>query len=56
MKIPKKDIFGTVQNILTQEGIAPNEAKAEANLIITEISGLRIEEILAGKTISDNAE
>ncbi len=56
MKIPKKDIFGTVQNILTQEGIAPNEAKAEVNLIITEISGLRIEEILAGKTISDNAE
>ena len=56
MKIPKKDIFGTVQNILTQEGIAPNEARAEANLIITEISGLRIEEILAGKSISDNAE
>ena len=29
MKIPKKDIFGTVQNILTQEGIAPNEARAK---------------------------
>ena len=50
------DIFKTVQEILVQGGIEAGEAKAEANLIITEISGLRIEEILAGKSISDNAE
>lgn len=50
------DIFKTVQEILVQGGIEAGEARAEANLIITEISGLRIEEILAGKSISDNAE
>lgn len=50
------DIFKTVQEILVQSGIEAGEARAEVNLIITEISGLRIEEILAGKSISDNAE
>jgi len=47
-----RDIFQTVQKILTQGKIDQSEAKAETGLIITEISGFRIEEILAGKEIS----
>lgn len=44
-----------VEKILIQSGIEKNEAKAETNLIITEVSGLKIEEILAGKEISNKA-
>ena len=46
--ISGSDMFRNVQEILMQSGISNGEARAEANLIITEISGFRIEEILAG--------
>lgn len=51
-KLPE-NILRDVQEILAKGGVEPSEAKAEANLIVTEISGLRIEEILSGKRIAD---
>ncbi len=46
-----------VEKILTQGGIEKSEARAEAELIVTEISGLKIEKILilsSGEEFSDS--
>ena len=50
------DILKTVREILMERNICAGEASAEANLIVTEVSGFRIEEILAGKEISEDAK